>query len=68
MIGLMASGVMATVDHGVAFTILSLIGGKMIDEGLHNSEGERKESHNLSVLILTAIGTHILAQHLGYWG
>lgn len=65
LLGLMASSFMASFDHWVAFTILSLIGGKMIYEGLHNEAGERKESHKISVLILTAIGTSIDAMAVG---
>lgn len=65
MLGLMASSFIASVDHWVAFTILSIIGGKMIYEGFHNEESQRKESHKLSILILTAIGTSIDAMAVG---
>lgn len=65
MLGMMASGFIASVDHWVAFTILSIIGGKMIYEGFQNEEAERKESHKLSILILTAIGTSIDAMAVG---
>lgn len=65
LLGLMASDFIATVDHWVAFAILSLIGGKMMYEGLHNQEAERKESHKLGILILTAIGTSIDAMAVG---
>lgn len=65
LLGIMASGFIASVDHWVAFAILSIIGGKMIYEGLHNEETERKESHKLSILILTAIGTSIDAMAVG---
>lgn len=65
LLGIMASGFIASVDHWVAFAILSIIGGKMIYEGFHNEETERKESHKLSILILTAIGTSIDAMAVG---
>lgn len=65
LLGIMASSLIASVDHWVAFAILSVIGGKMIYEGFHNEEAERKESHKLSVLILTAIGTSIDAMAVG---
>lgn len=65
LLGVMASGFIASVDHWVAFAILSIIGGKMIYEGFHNEEVERKESHKFSVLILTAIGTSIDAMAVG---
>jgi len=65
LLGRMASGFIEAVDHWVAFTILALIGGKMIYEGCHNEEAERKESHTLGILILTAIGTSIDAMAVG---
>ena len=65
LLGIMASGFIASVDHWVAFAILSIIGGKMIYEGCNNEETERKESHKLSILILTAIGTSIDAMAVG---
>lgn len=65
LLGIMASSFIASVDHWVAFCILSLIGGKMIYEGFHNKEAERKEFHKLSILILTAIGTSIDAMAVG---
>lgn len=64
-LGMMASGFIASVDHWVAFTILCIIGSKMIYEGFHNVHAERKESHKLSILILTAIGTSIDAMAVG---
>lgn len=65
LLGIMASGFMASVDHWVAFAILSLIGGKMIHEGFQNKETERKESHTFGLLFLTAIGTSMDAMAVG---
>jgi manganese efflux pump family protein len=65
MLGILASDIISSVDHWVAFTILSIIGGKMIHEGFHNEEAESKESHKLSILILTAIGTSIDSMAVG---
>lgn len=65
LIGLMASGSISSIDHWVAFAILLAIGSKMIYEGIHNSEIERKEAHKLSFLILTAIGTSIDSMAVG---
>lgn len=65
LLGMMASSVIASVDHWVAFAILSAIGGKMLYDGFHHEEVERKESHKLSILILTAIGTSIDALAVG---
>lgn len=65
LLGIMASSLIASVDHWVAFIILSIIGGKMVYEGCCKKEVERKESHKLSILILTAIGTSIDAMAVG---
>lgn len=65
LLGIMASSFISSVDHWVAFAILSVIGCKMIYEGFHNEEAERKESHKLSILVLTAIGTSIDAMAVG---
>lgn len=65
LIGLAASSYIEAVDHWIAFCILSLIGGKMIYEGLQEAHTERKESHKLGVLIFTAIGTSIDAMAVG---
>ncbi len=64
-IGIIASRFIASVDHWIAFAILTAVGGKMIFEGLQNEHGEKKESHKISVLILTAIGTSIDAMAVG---
>lgn len=65
VIGLAASRFIESIDHWVAFIILLIIGGKMIFEGLTNEHKEKKESHKLSVLIFTAIGTSIDAMAVG---
>lgn len=65
LLGIMASELIASVDHWVAFGILGVIGGKMIYEGFHNEEKERKDSHKLSLLVLTAMGTSIDAMAVG---
>ena len=46
-IGLVATGLISSVDHLIAFVILSVIGAKMIHEGMSNEEKERKESQKL---------------------
>lgn len=65
LIGLVASRFIESIDHWVAFTILGGIGCKMIFEGLQKEHKEKKESHKLSVLIFTAIGTSIDAMAVG---
>jgi putative Mn2+ efflux pump MntP len=64
-IGIVASSFIAAIDHWVAFFILAIVGGKMIFEALKNEHEEKKESHKLSILILTAIGTSIDAMAVG---
>jgi len=64
-LGLLASGLIASIDHWVAFILLSLIGGKMIYESRHTNNDSRKASHSLSILILTAIGTSIDSMAVG---
>src|SRR4051812_42535968 len=54
LVGVMASSFIESIDHWVAFAILSAIGGKMIYEGLQKAHKERRESHKLHVLIFTA--------------
>lgn len=65
LFGIIAGGFIASIDHWVAFFVLSLIGVKMIYEGFNNQQAERKDSHKLSILILTAIGTSIDAMAVG---
>lgn len=65
LVGLAASRFIESIDHWVAFTILSAIGGKMIFESFQQEQKERKESHKISILILTAIGTSIDAMAVG---
>lgn len=64
-IGVGASRFIESIDHWVAFILLSLIGGKLIYEGFSNEPSERKEYHRLGILILTAIGTSIDALAVG---
>lgn len=65
LLGIAASGLIASVDHWVAFAILTAIGGKMMYDGLRGGEAPRKQSHGLGVLVLTAIGTSIDAMAVG---
>ncbi len=65
LIGSVASRFVESIDHWIAFIILAVIGGKMIYEGFQTEHKERRESHKLHVLILTAIGTSIDAMAVG---
>lgn len=65
LVGVAASGYIEAIDHWIAFFILIAIGGKMIGEGLGSEHKERRESHKLHILVLTAIGTSIDAMAVG---
>jgi manganese efflux pump family protein len=64
--GVTASRYISAFDHWVAFSVLGVIGGKMIWESVHRAEGrQRPTQHSLGVLIGTAIGTSIDAMAIG---
>lgn len=65
LLGLAASSMIAAIDHWVAFGILTIIGSKMLYDGFQEGEAERKESHHIGILLLTAIGTSIYAMAIG---
>lgn len=65
-IGFAASSYIAAVDHWIAFTLLGVIGTKMILESLRKSEEEEKpQRHSLGRLIVTAIGTSVDSMAVG---
>jgi putative Mn2+ efflux pump MntP len=64
--GLAASSFITEVDHWVAFTILGLVGGRMVFESFRHAEAEHApKEHKLHILILTAVGTSIDAMAVG---
>lgn len=66
--GLAASSFITSVDHWIAFTILALIGCKMLVESIYKpiEEGEDNTTdHRLGVMIMTAVGTSIDAMAVG---
>lgn len=67
LIGLAASSFIASIDHWIAFGLLSLIGGKMIYEGLTegDEEDDEKQPHNMMGVVLIAIATSIDAMAVG---
>lgn len=65
-LGKAASRFIADYSHWIAFTILTLVGAKMIWDALRREpEEEKPKSHSLAVLALTAIGTSIDALAVG---
>ena len=67
LLGLVASTYISEFDHWVAFTILGLLGLKMMHESFDKeSSGKAKpRRHRLGTLVLAAIGTSIDALAVG---
>ena len=63
--GIAASSFITSVDHWIAFCILSAIGGKMLFESVQKEEKPKLQKHKFSTLLLTAIGTSIDAMAVG---
>ncbi len=63
--GIAASSFITSVDHWIAFTILGIVGLKMLIESLRAEPEEKKQRHKMGTLILTAIGTSIDAMAVG---
>lgn len=67
-LGLVAAGFVAQIDHWIAFTLLLIIGGKMIWEGAKTHDAQEEAAPRRSgpwALIATAIGTSIDAAAVG---
>ncbi|MBM3618563.1 MAG: manganese efflux pump [Alphaproteobacteria bacterium] len=68
LVGYAASGIITAIDHWIAFTILCIIGGKMVFESLQSDrpEAEAKSGKKgLALLVLMAVGTSIDAMAIG---
>lgn len=64
--GIAASSFITSVDHWIAFTILGLVGTKMMLESLAKEKpAARQAQHKTGALVLTAIGTSIDAMAVG---
>ncbi|WP_242912854.1 manganese efflux pump MntP family protein [Brevundimonas pishanensis] len=69
-IGIVAAGLVEAIDHWIAFGLLSIVGGKMLYEGLtrdpsEDAEEEAPSRRGLFTLIATAVGTSIDAGAVG---
>ena len=67
-LGVMAAGLVARIDHWIAFTLLLAVGGKMIWEGAKPREADDETAPRRSglwALVATAIGTSIDAAAVG---
>lgn len=66
-VGIELQPVIESIDHWLAFGILTAVGGKMIFEGLRKSESEKNSNaFTLSALLLTAIATSIDSLVVGF--
>jgi putative Mn2+ efflux pump MntP len=64
--GLAASAYIAAVDHWVAFGLLSIIGVRMLWDGLNRPEqSPTVRRHSLGMTVLTAVGTSLDAMAVG---
>jgi putative Mn2+ efflux pump MntP len=68
-IGLAAAGFVGAVDHWIAFTLLGIVGGKMIWEALRREPDEDAPQpaagRGFMILAVTALGTSIDAAAVG---
>ena len=67
-LGSIASGYIQKYDHWVAFGLLAIVGGKMIYEAVKpdtGDENEKKDPHNMYILITLAFATSIDAAAVG---
>jgi len=64
-VALAFAGVVEAYDHYISFVILAALGAKMIYEGLHEGEEEKKVGLGLRVLTILAVATSIDALAVG---
>ncbi|QZN98031.1 manganese efflux pump MntP [Symbiopectobacterium purcellii] len=67
-LGFFASQYIIEWDHWVAFTLLVILGGRMIMQGIssaHNEDDEPVRRHTLFALVCTAIATSLDAMAIG---
>ncbi|WCG84702.1 manganese efflux pump MntP [Pectobacterium sp. A5351] len=67
-LGFFASQYILEWDHWVAFTLLVILGGRMVIEGLKGSDDcrcEKVKNHSLALLICTAVATSLDAMAIG---
>ena len=65
LLGSAFSGLVQSVDHWVAFVLLSIIGGNMIREGLQGDDENCDPSLSFGVMFLLAVATSIDALAVG---
>lgn len=65
LLGSAFSGLVEKVDHWVAFFLLSIIGGNMINNSFDNEEDKRNDNIDIKTMLLLAIATSIDALAVG---
>ena len=65
LLGVRFQGMIVSVDHWIAFALLSLIGGNMIKESLSGEEEEADASFAVRTMFLLAVATSIDALAVG---
>ena len=65
LLGSAFSGLVQSVDHWMAFVLLSIIGGNMIREGLQGDDENCDPSLSFGVMLLLAVATSIDALAVG---
>ncbi len=64
--GRAASGFIDAIDHWIAFTLLALLGARMLWQSVRRSAAQEKpRRHPLGVLLATAVGTSLDALAVG---
>lgn len=64
-LGITFSNFVESVDHWIAFILLSIIGGNMIKDSFDNEEEKRNDKIDFKTMILLAIATSIDALAVG---
>lgn len=64
-LGTAFNGFVESVDHWVAFLLLSIIGGNMIKDSFDDEEDKRNENVDIKTMLLLAIATSIDALAVG---
>lgn len=65
LLGVQFQAAISSVDHWVAFILLSIIGGNMVKEALSKEEEEGDPSFDIKTMLLLAVATSIDALAVG---
>lgn len=65
LLGTTFSELVVSIDHWIAFILLSIIGLKMINDSLKNEENDKNDKLDMKTMIVLAIATSIDALAIG---